>query len=44
MKIGNVDFDTYFQNYPSPDGFFGKYGGAYVSDELKRAMREITEA
>ncbi|MBR2929795.1 MAG: tryptophan synthase subunit beta [Clostridia bacterium] len=44
MKLGNVDFDTYFKNYPSEDGYFGKYGGAYVSDELKAAMKEITDA
>ena len=44
MIFNNVDFDTYFKHYPSADGYFGKYGGAYVSDELKTAMAEITEA
>jgi tryptophan synthase beta chain len=44
MKFNNIDFDTYLKNYPSKDGFFGKYGGAYVSPELKIAMKEITEA
>ncbi len=44
MKLNNVDFDTYFKNYPDKDGFFGKYGGAFVSAELKKAMEEITEA
>ena len=44
MKINNVDFDTYFKNYPNAEGFFGKYGGAYVSPELKRAMADISEA
>ena len=44
MKLNNVDFDTYFKNYPDINGYFGKYGGAYVSDELKAAMQEITEA
>ena len=44
MKLHNVDFDTYFNNYPDKNGFFGKYGGAYVSPELKKAMEEITEA
>ncbi|MBO5908001.1 MAG: tryptophan synthase subunit beta [Clostridia bacterium] len=39
-----MDFNTYFKNYPSADGFFGKYGGAYVSEDLKRAMTEINEA
>lgn len=44
MKYNGIDFDTYFKNYPDENGFFGKYGGAYVSDELKKAMEEITEA
>ncbi len=44
MKLGNVDFDTYFKNYPSRDGYFGRYGGAYISPELKGAMDEITDA
>lgn len=44
MKYGNVDFDTYFKNYPDKDGYFGKYGGAYIPDELKTAMNEITAA
>lgn len=44
MKYGNVDFDTYFKNYPDKDGYFGKYGGSYIPDELKTAMNEITAA
>ena len=44
MQFNNIDFDTYFKHYPDENGFFGKYGGAFVSPELKRAMEEITEA
>lgn len=44
MNFGGVDFDTYFKNYPDQNGFFGPYGGVYISDELKAAMAEITEA
>lgn len=44
MKFNNIDFDTYEKNYPDINGYFGKYGGCYVSDELKAAMNEITEA
>ncbi len=44
MKYNGIDFDTYFKNYPDAEGYFGKYGGAYVSDELKKAMDEISEA
>ena len=44
MIYGGVDFDTYFKNYPNAEGYYGKYGGVYVSDELKDAMKEITDA
>ena len=44
MNFNGIDFDTYFKHYPDNNGFFGKYGGAYISDELKNAMAEITEA
>ncbi len=44
MILNNVDFETYFKHYPNNDGYFGKFGGAYVSPELKKAMEEITEA
>ena len=44
MKYGNIDFATYFKNYPDKNGYFGKYGGAYIPDELKMAMAEITDA
>ncbi|MBQ6847354.1 MAG: tryptophan synthase subunit beta [Clostridia bacterium] len=44
MNFGNVDFNTYFKNYPDENGFFGKYGGCYISPELSNAMKEITEA
>ena len=44
MILNNVDFETYFKNYPDDKGYFGKYGGMYVDDNLKKAMEEITEA
>ena len=44
MNFNGIDFDTYFKNYPSRDGYFGKYGGAYIAPELKAAMDEINEA
>ena len=44
MTFNNIDFETYFKNYPDKDGFFGKYGGAYIPTELQTAMAEITEA
>ena len=44
MKFNDIDFDTYFKNFPDANGYFGKYGGAFINDELKAAMREITQA
>ncbi len=44
MHFNGIDFDTYFKNYPSEDGYFGRYGGCYISPELTKAMAEITEA
>ena len=38
MNFNGVNFDTYFKHYPDENGYFGKYGGAYVSEELGRAM------
>ena len=44
MNFNNINFDTYFQNYPNDEGYFGPYGGRYVSDDLKAALTEITDA
>ncbi len=44
MLYNGVEFDTYFKNHPDQNGYFGKYGGAYIPSELKAAMQEITEA
>ncbi len=44
MNYNGIDFDTYFKNYPDENGFFGKYGGSYVPENLQKAMDEITEA
>ena len=44
MEFNGVNFDTYFKNYPNSEGYYGKYGGAYVSPELLCAMKDIEEA
>ena len=44
MNMNGVDFETYFKNYPDENGFYGNYGGVYISDELRKAMEEITES
>ncbi len=44
MKYNNIEFNTYFKNYPDEKGYFGKYGGSYIPSELQTAMDEISEA
>ena len=44
MILNGVDFETYFKNYPDDNGYFGPYGGAYISEELQAAMKEISTA
>ena len=44
MKFNGIDFDTYLKSYPDSKGYFGKYGGCYITPELQKAMEEITEA
>jgi len=44
MEFKGIEFDTYFKHYPNQEGFFGKYGGCYISEDLQKAMEEIREA
>ena len=44
MKFNDIDFDTYLKRFPDENGYFGRYGGAYITPELGAAMKEITEA
>ena len=44
MMLNGIDFETYFKHFPDERGYFGKFGGSYVSPELQKAMDEITEA
>ena len=44
MEFNNINFDTYFKNYPNDKGYFGNYGGCYIEPKLKDAMEEITQA
>ena len=39
-----MDYRTYLRYHPDENGYFGEYGGAFLTDELKEAMKEITEA
>ena len=44
MMLNNVDFEAYFKHYPDANGYFGKYGGSYLTPELQNAMNEIRDA
>lgn len=35
---------NYFKKYPSNDGFFNEYGGAFIPPQLEAEMKKITEA
>ena len=38
------DYDNYLKEYPSEDGYFGRYGGNYLEDpELIKAFNEYAE-
>ncbi len=44
MKTNGIEFNNYFKKYPDAKGYFGKYGGSYISPELQVAMDEIADA
>lgn len=44
MKIKDVDFETYTKKYPDYKGYFGKYGGSFMPEELQEAFDEINQA
>ena len=41
LKGIDIDFKNYRKQYPSDDGYFGRYGGSFLPDNLKKAMDEI---
>lgn len=41
LKNINIDFKNYRKIYPSEDGYFGRYGGCFLPDNLKKAFKEI---
>ncbi len=34
----------YLKQFPDENGYFGKWGGSYISDELQREMDRVTDA
>ena len=41
---GVMDFRTYLRQHPDKNGYYGRFGGAYLPKELEPAFKEITEA
>ena len=41
LKGIDIDFKNYRKQYPSEDGYFGRYGGSFLPNNLKKAMDEI---
>ena len=39
-----MDFKNYAKRYPDENGRYGRYGGAYLDSNLKKAFTEINEA
>lgn len=37
------DFEDYFSQYPTADGYYGKYGGAFVPPAIASAMARVAE-
>lgn len=44
MLEKNVDFAVYTKSNPDKDGYFGKYGGAYIPDQLVEEFKNISAA
>ena len=41
LKEVNFDFKNYRKQFPTPDGYFGRYGGSFLPSHLKKAFEEI---
>lgn len=39
-----MDFKTYRRQHPDENGYFGRYGGVYLSPDLEAAVREVRDA
>ena len=44
MLKGNVDFAVYTKTTPNEEGYFGKYGGAYIPPQLVEEFKKISAA
>ena len=43
LKGLDIDFKNYRKQYPTEDGYFGRYGGSFLSKNLQKAIDEIYE-
>ena len=41
LKKVDIDFKNYRKMYPSPDGYFGRFGGSFLPPNLQKAFDEI---
>lgn len=41
-KMKNTKLEKYLENTPTKDGFFGKYGGNYLDEEMKKIFEELS--
>ena len=39
-----LEYQNYLKEYPSKDGYFGEYGGRFLTPELNKAMDEVENA
>ena len=37
-----MDFSRYFRDTPTPDGYYGPYGGAHLPPELQAAFASLS--
>ncbi len=37
----NFDFKNYHKLYPTPDGYFGRFGGSFLPPHLQKALNEV---
>ena len=41
LKGIDIDFKNYRKQYPSEDGYFGRYGGSFLPKHLQKAIDEV---
>ena len=38
------EFDNYLKEFPTEDGYFGEFGGAFLPPELEPAFKEANDS